>query len=312
MLNDTNYPGWHAAVNGAPVPILQANYLFRGVIVPAGRATVDFDYAPASFRVGTMISFASLIALLFPFFGRSVWRRRSNAVLRREVITGSGSMTSTALETYEPQRQPNSQSFDTNPERMSRMNSFDQLDIVIRRRSGKVLASIPQLHLYARGANVDAALVALEAKRAAFVAELEDAGELDTREIDHLLGTTAPAGAVSSPSDLRRFAIKTGIVALATAVVLIVSGVFVALSIGRVIGSVRSIKFGGAPFWMRVEQELDRMAGPQSNLPEATKQKLLADIRAIAVKWRPFVTEIQAALAGPDKPTPSTDQPSAK
>jgi hypothetical protein len=45
------------------------------------------------------------------------------------------------------------------------------------------------------------------------------------------------------------------------------------------------------------------MASPVSDLPEAKKQKLLADVRAIAAKWHPFVAEIQSALASPDSPT---------
>jgi uncharacterized membrane protein YfhO len=64
MLNDANYPGWLAYVNGKPTPILDANYLFRGVILPAGRSTVEFVYEPASFRVGALISIAALAALI--------------------------------------------------------------------------------------------------------------------------------------------------------------------------------------------------------------------------------------------------------
>jgi hypothetical protein len=51
-----------------------------------------------------------------------------------------------------------------------------------------------------------------------------------------------------------------------------------------------------------MEAELDRMASPVSDLPEAKKQKLLADVRAIAVKWHPFVAEIQSALGSPAGP----------
>jgi len=75
MLNDTNYPGWRASVNGNPASILQADYLFRGVLVPAGRATVEFVYAPASFRFGALISFVSLMIVIVLLFGRSVLLR---------------------------------------------------------------------------------------------------------------------------------------------------------------------------------------------------------------------------------------------
>jgi uncharacterized membrane protein YfhO len=64
MLNDSDYPGWVAHVNGAPAPILRADYLFRGVVLPTGKSTVDFDYEPGSFRLGAGISALSLIAVI--------------------------------------------------------------------------------------------------------------------------------------------------------------------------------------------------------------------------------------------------------
>jgi uncharacterized membrane protein YfhO len=63
MLTDTNYPGWRAFVNGQPAPIVSANYLFRGVIVPKGTSRVEFVYQPGSFRLGGAISMVALIAL---------------------------------------------------------------------------------------------------------------------------------------------------------------------------------------------------------------------------------------------------------
>ena len=44
------------------------------------------------------------------------------------------------------------------------MSVLDELEIIIRQKDGKVLASIPQLNLYAKAANIDAALAALERK----------------------------------------------------------------------------------------------------------------------------------------------------
>jgi hypothetical protein len=60
MLNDANYPGWRATVNGKPAAILDADYLFRGVILPAGKSVVEFSYEPASFRLGVVISTGAL------------------------------------------------------------------------------------------------------------------------------------------------------------------------------------------------------------------------------------------------------------
>lgn len=66
MLNDTNYPGWRATLNGKPTPVLQANYLFRGIVLPAGRHVVEFSYQPNSLRLGGLISIAGLVALMVP------------------------------------------------------------------------------------------------------------------------------------------------------------------------------------------------------------------------------------------------------
>jgi hypothetical protein len=75
VLNDANYPGWRVLVNGQPTPILTADYLFRGVIVPSGHARVEFVYAPISFKVGAVISLASFVALVLPLIGSAIQRR---------------------------------------------------------------------------------------------------------------------------------------------------------------------------------------------------------------------------------------------
>jgi len=61
VLSDTRYPGWNAYVDGAPEPIVGANYLFRGVLVPAGTHAITFRYEPASYRLGWLISAAALV-----------------------------------------------------------------------------------------------------------------------------------------------------------------------------------------------------------------------------------------------------------
>ena len=183
--------------------------------------------------------------------------------------------------------------------RNSRMSRLEELDIVIWPKNGKILASIPQFGLYAKGENVEAALAALDAKKKELAAELEGTGEFDILEIDN--HRTAPSrGAPGSTfGDIGRFAIKTGIVAFCIVAALTILGA----KVEKTINNVKSVKIGGAQFWSHMEAELDRMASPVNDLPDAKKQKLLADVRAIAVKWHPFVAEIQSALAGPDSPS---------
>ena len=62
ILRDTYYRGWRAVVDGAEVPILRTDYLFRGVEVPAGEHTVRFEFRPLSFRIGLVISVLAWLA----------------------------------------------------------------------------------------------------------------------------------------------------------------------------------------------------------------------------------------------------------
>lgn len=74
ITSDTFYPGWHASLDGADVPLYRTDYALRGVRVPAGRHLVRFSFRPQSFYFGAATSaFAILIlagVLLFPAFTR--------------------------------------------------------------------------------------------------------------------------------------------------------------------------------------------------------------------------------------------------
>lgn len=63
VFRDMYYPGWKATVDGAPVEVRRADYLFRTIRVPAGRHRVIFFYAPLSVRIGMAFSLGSLICL---------------------------------------------------------------------------------------------------------------------------------------------------------------------------------------------------------------------------------------------------------
>jgi hypothetical protein len=57
------YPGWRAWVNGRPTALEPANFLFRGVAVPPGRAQVDVVYEPQTYRFALFLSLCGLAAL---------------------------------------------------------------------------------------------------------------------------------------------------------------------------------------------------------------------------------------------------------
>ena len=64
VLTDTYFPGWRVWVDGVERPVLQANYRFRGVTLPAGRHSIEFKYDSQSFELSADISLATL-SLLF-------------------------------------------------------------------------------------------------------------------------------------------------------------------------------------------------------------------------------------------------------
>ena len=80
MLNDSNYPGWQATVNGKPAPMLSTDYLFRGVMIPAGKSVVEFSYRPISFKLGAIVSVLTLLALIIVVARERIGRRRAETI----------------------------------------------------------------------------------------------------------------------------------------------------------------------------------------------------------------------------------------
>lgn len=77
VLTDLDYPGWEVEVDGQPQRILRVNTLFRGVVLEPGKHHVAYRYRPVSFRIGAMLSSATLVALLIAG-GYGVYARRSS------------------------------------------------------------------------------------------------------------------------------------------------------------------------------------------------------------------------------------------
>ena len=103
------------------------------------------------------------------------------------------------------------------------MASIEELDIVIRRRtSGKIVASIPQLSLYAVGNDTHSALSSLDDKKRRLLDDMKEADIAD--EFDYLPSATTPAGTrmVTQPGSLSQFALKALIVVALISLVLLV------------------------------------------------------------------------------------------
>lgn len=175
------------------------------------------------------------------------------------------------------------------------MPQLDDLDVIIRRKNATtVIAIVPQASLYATGATVEAAVEALEQKRNELKAEMAAAGEVDDFDAPPASGrSTASSG---TTRDLWTFAAKACIAAVLAAVALDYVGSSTQTRIEEVTEKVRrsldtGALRGGSQFWTRVEQDLERQADPRNDMPEARKEKLLADLRVVVSRWRPFVAE---------------------
>jgi hypothetical protein len=64
VLDDAWAPGWTVAIDRRPARALQANVVLRGVVVPAGRHTIEWRYRVPGLRAGAVTSGVGLLVLL--------------------------------------------------------------------------------------------------------------------------------------------------------------------------------------------------------------------------------------------------------
>ncbi len=64
VLADTFYPGWEASIDGVRTDILRAYGMYRAVWVPAGEHEITYQYEPAMFYRGAVISMFGLLAIV--------------------------------------------------------------------------------------------------------------------------------------------------------------------------------------------------------------------------------------------------------
>jgi hypothetical protein len=185
------------------------------------------------------------------------------------------------------------------------MGRLDELDVVVRRRDGRVIAGVPSLGLYATADDAMAALDKLDAKKRAYEADLEEAG------LSEIVASGPAAGAsTASPKagGVRAAVLKSGIIiGMITAAVIISGGLLASridatiektiYSVKTQLGPLAAGKIGGSQFWSKIESELDRVASADNNLAPEKQARLLQNIRAIVTRIRPFVGEIAPLFA---------------
>lgn len=68
--------GWNAFIDGKPAPYCRVDYALRGMLVPAGKHTIEFRFEPTSYYAGVKISLFSYIAVLIMLIGGIVMNVR--------------------------------------------------------------------------------------------------------------------------------------------------------------------------------------------------------------------------------------------
>ncbi len=72
--------GWIATIDGKELPIIQTNYVLRGLVVPAGKHEIAFNFKPASYFIGSKAAIGSSVIiwlLLFAAIGSSFRKNKS-------------------------------------------------------------------------------------------------------------------------------------------------------------------------------------------------------------------------------------------
>jgi hypothetical protein len=85
VLSDDYHSNWSVTVNGEPQHLGRVDDIARGVVVPAGRSTVVFEYHSTARTIGLVISLVTTAGLLLDGVIVAVRRRRSPADRRSRV-----------------------------------------------------------------------------------------------------------------------------------------------------------------------------------------------------------------------------------
>jgi hypothetical protein len=99
VLSEVYAPGWNAYVDGKKVDLYAADYVLRGIPVPAGEHSVTLRYELRSLQAGTLIS--TTIAFAFLAIGGYLawdWRQRRRSTLLPSGDAPSSGPTSEPIE----------------------------------------------------------------------------------------------------------------------------------------------------------------------------------------------------------------------
>ena len=75
-LHLTDVPGWHASIDGKPLPLFRFNRVMLQAKIPPGKHIIELHYWPETFTVGIVVAAVTVIVLIVVLaFGARWWRR---------------------------------------------------------------------------------------------------------------------------------------------------------------------------------------------------------------------------------------------
>jgi len=80
VLADNWYPAWKAFLDGREVKVYRANGAFRGIVLPAGRHTVEYKYISSTQKTGRLLTIAGLLAVAAVVIGSVVMKRKQRGI----------------------------------------------------------------------------------------------------------------------------------------------------------------------------------------------------------------------------------------
>ncbi|MFV8358400.1 YfhO family protein, partial [Flavobacterium sp. XS1P32] len=72
--------GWNAYIDGKSVAHIRADYVLRGLQIPAGKHNIEFKFEPQVIKTGGMITLISSILMLVALVGGIYFERKKNAL----------------------------------------------------------------------------------------------------------------------------------------------------------------------------------------------------------------------------------------
>ena len=81
LFSEIFYKDWYAYIDGTRTKVIKANYVLRGLVVPAGKHTIEFKFEPASYKTGSMLSSIAswlLVVLLLAYVVKEFFMKRKD------------------------------------------------------------------------------------------------------------------------------------------------------------------------------------------------------------------------------------------